>query len=221
MNRCLCHGICVVEISLLWKHNWRNRVFEEKNQRWHFPTYYFAVEKLYKYVEDSNRFDEIKSQAFEKSDKDNIKILIVSLDTWRLNGGYTFVQFDPVSGTSVLIPHEGNKSLPYVTVARRLGIVEKSTDNLILSKYRMPPDRNQNRNIDDEQLQWLNKTLKESLADFKIVLGHFPVFSAFRGEHGDTANLIKCLYPILVENKVDAYINGHDHILQHISKGGV
>ncbi|GLT57327.1 hypothetical protein SLA2020_303070 [Shorea laevis] len=57
--------------------------------------------------------------------------------------------------------------------------------------------------------------IKESTAKWKIVVGHHTIRSA--GQHGNTAELVAHLLPILQENNVDLYINGHDHCLQHIS----
>jgi len=64
----------------------------------------------------------------------------------------------------------------------------------------------------DEQLDWINKTLSNSTADFILVCGHYPIWSV--AEHGPTDVLVKKLRPMLVENQVTAYLAGHDHTLQ-------
>ncbi|KAJ4848924.1 Purple acid phosphatase 3 [Turnera subulata] len=64
-------------------------------------------------------------------------------------------------------------------------------------------------------LKDLDLGLKESTAKWKIVVGHHTIKSA--GHHGNTVELNARLLPILQENNVDLYINGHDHCLQHIS----
>ncbi|KNA24594.1 hypothetical protein SOVF_013790 [Spinacia oleracea] len=64
-------------------------------------------------------------------------------------------------------------------------------------------------------LQDLDESLKKSTAKWKFVIGHHPILSA--GHHGNTEELVDQLLPILEENKVDLYINGHDHCLEHIS----
>lgn len=64
-------------------------------------------------------------------------------------------------------------------------------------------------------LKDLEVALKESSAKWKIVVGHHTIFSA--GVHGNTEELVDKLLPILQENEVNLYINGHDHCLQHIS----
>lgn len=60
---------------------------------------------------------------------------------------------------------------------------------------------------------WLDDTLKASTADWKIVVGHRTAYSA--GLHGPTASAHNLL-PIMERHKVDVYICGHDHNLQHL-----
>ncbi|KAI3883877.1 hypothetical protein MKX03_017340 [Papaver bracteatum] len=64
-------------------------------------------------------------------------------------------------------------------------------------------------------LEELKTVLKESDAKWKIVVGHHTLRSV--GQHRDTRELVEQLLPILEENSVDLYINGHDHCLQHIT----
>jgi 3',5'-cyclic AMP phosphodiesterase CpdA len=74
---------------------------------------------------------------------------------------------------------------------------------------------------DADQLAWIKDTLRSSDADWKIVIGHFPIHSATTGEHGDTKRLISDLQPVLIEEGADLYFSGHDHILQHIQLNGI
>ncbi|PTQ98122.1 3',5'-cyclic AMP phosphodiesterase CpdA [Mucilaginibacter yixingensis] len=78
-------------------------------------------------------------------------------------------------------------------------------------------------NIDSQhptqQLEWIDKTLQEASADvkWKIVVGHHPAYTAGpRINNYDTLSIRKALAPILVKNKVDLYLSGHDHSLQHL-----
>ncbi|KAJ1430573.1 Metallo-dependent phosphatase-like [Sesbania bispinosa] len=64
-------------------------------------------------------------------------------------------------------------------------------------------------------LKDVNSALVQSKAKWKIVVGHHTIKSA--GHHGNTQELEDLLVPILKANDVDAYINGHDHCLEHIS----
>ena len=70
-----------------------------------------------------------------------------------------------------------------------------------------------------KQMAWFKAALAASTAQWKIVVGHHPIYSG--GEHGDTAELIENILPLLHEHKVQAYFNGHDHDLQHLQAGAV
>jgi acid phosphatase len=71
----------------------------------------------------------------------------------------------------------------------------------------------------DAQLRWLEGALKGSDAEWRIVVGHHPLYSY--GSHGNTATLIPRLEPLLHKYGVQLYLNGHDHDLQHITNSGV
>lgn len=63
-----------------------------------------------------------------------------------------------------------------------------------------------------EQQAWLKKALRESTAEWKIVIGHHPLYTS--GEHQNEvliAKLRKQLEPILATQDVDLYLAGHDH----------
>jgi len=62
---------------------------------------------------------------------------------------------------------------------------------------------------DNVQQQWLKRALSESKAPWKIVMGHNPIYSS--GEHGFNQGLHETLEPLLVQQKVDLYLAGHDH----------
>jgi tartrate-resistant acid phosphatase type 5 len=64
------------------------------------------------------------------------------------------------------------------------------------------------------QWQWINHTLVTSTADFLIVAGHYPVWSI--AEHGPTNCLVKELRPMLIDNTVNFFMNGHDHTFELI-----
>jgi tartrate-resistant acid phosphatase type 5 len=70
-----------------------------------------------------------------------------------------------------------------------------------------------------KQLAWFKAALAASKAQWKIVIGHHPIYSG--GGHGDMPELIENILPLLQEHKVQAYFNGHDHDLQHLVAGNV
>lgn len=67
---------------------------------------------------------------------------------------------------------------------------------------------------DQAQFEWLEQGLATSSATWRLVVGHHPVFSG--GHHGNTPGLVARLKPLLDRYKVQAYLNGHDHDLQHV-----
>jgi tartrate-resistant acid phosphatase type 5 len=69
------------------------------------------------------------------------------------------------------------------------------------------------------QIAWLEAGLAASDAEWKIVVGHHPVFSG--GDHGPTAGLVRHLKPLMDRYGAQVYLNGHDHDLQHIVVDGV
>jgi acid phosphatase len=76
----------------------------------------------------------------------------------------------------------------------------------------------------DAQLAWLDKGLKASTANWKIVIGHHPIYTALAPEEHydhDQPDLIARLDPILRANDVKIYINGHDHNLQVVQVNGL
>jgi len=74
------------------------------------------------------------------------------------------------------------------------------------------------------QLDWLDKRLGESTAEWKIVIGHHPVYSSVDPADGadhDQPDLIARLNPLLMKHEVPIYICGHDHCLQALQVDGV
>jgi hypothetical protein len=60
-----------------------------------------------------------------------------------------------------------------------------------------------------EQLAWLDQQLANSTAPWKIVFGHYPLYSS--GRHGSNPQLAAKLAPIFAKHKVSIYVCGHDH----------
>ena len=60
-----------------------------------------------------------------------------------------------------------------------------------------------------QQLEWLAAELTASTADYLIVAGHYPVWSACA--HGNTQWAIDALLPLMAAANVTMYASGHDH----------
>jgi len=71
----------------------------------------------------------------------------------------------------------------------------------------------------NQQLSWIESTLNSSKADWLFVLGHYPVYSV--GGNGPTPLIVEYLLPVLEKYNVDAYINGHEHNMEHVSTNGI
>jgi len=71
-----------------------------------------------------------------------------------------------------------------------------------------------------KQLAWFKSALAASSAQWKIVFGHHPIYSA-RDGHDQTPDLVEKILPLLHEHKVQVYFNGHDHDLQHLMVGNL
>jgi acid phosphatase len=72
----------------------------------------------------------------------------------------------------------------------------------------------------EAQTRWLDHELGASEASWKLVIGHHTLRSG-GSKHGETEEVIELIEPLLQKHRVQAYINGHDHDLQHIRRGGV
>lgn len=71
-------------------------------------------------------------------------------------------------------------------------------------------------NFTPQQGQWLDTELKKSTSPWKVVYGHHPPYTS--GTHKSNPHLINNLVPILENNKVNLYLNGHEHGYERLEK---
>lgn len=64
----------------------------------------------------------------------------------------------------------------------------------------------------EKQIKWLHETLLKSRSKWKIVCGHYPIFS--NGQHNKSNEIKRILLPIFNRYSVDIYLSGHDHIAE-------
>eukprot|EP00931_Biecheleriopsis_adriatica_P076641 TRINITY_DN5032_c0_g1_i1.p1 TRINITY_DN5032_c0_g1~~TRINITY_DN5032_c0_g1_i1.p1 ORF type:complete len:1220 (-),score=174.28 TRINITY_DN5032_c0_g1_i1:289-3906(-) len=67
-----------------------------------------------------------------------------------------------------------------------------------------------------QQMEWLTAELAQSAADWKIIFGHHPVYSA--GSHGISSRIFEELDPLMRQYGVQIMFAGHDHskqLMQH------
>jgi len=66
-----------------------------------------------------------------------------------------------------------------------------------------------------EAINFISDALRHSNATWKILVSHYPIWSA--GAHGPyDPDLLRMLEPIVLTWKPDIYLAGHDHNLQHV-----
>jgi len=88
--------------------------------------------------------------------------------------------------------------------------------DLVVRENNREPD--EDGDDDDTQMEWLEQALATSDARWKIIVGHHPIFSG--GRHGSTPELVRLVQPLIERYAVNAYLNGHDHDLQHVVVNG-
>ena len=66
-----------------------------------------------------------------------------------------------------------------------------------------------------EQIQWVEKELKASTNDWKIVYFHHPLYSS-GDRHGSDLRLREVLEPLFVKYNVSVVLNGHDHFYERV-----
>ena len=70
-----------------------------------------------------------------------------------------------------------------------------------------------------KQLPWLEGQLASSTAEFKIVIGHHPIYVSEK-KRVDEQDLVQKLDPLLRNYDVALYVAGHSHTFQHLKKDG-
>ncbi|MBN1953369.1 MAG: metallophosphoesterase [Bacteroidales bacterium] len=91
----------------------------------------------------------------------------------------------------------------------------------LISSYRMSTEKYPDAHLQDsgKQMQWIRRTLSEATEEWIVVVGHHPVYSASQ-KHGDTEELITKLQSLFEKYRVDLYLCGHDHDMQHLRPEG-
>lgn len=88
----------------------------------------------------------------------------------------------------------------------------------LIDKYRndsenYPDCRDQSM---EKQLAWIDSTLENSGARWKVVMGHHPVYAATTKPESERSDLQVRLQPLLDKHAVDFSVAGHIHNFQHI-----
>ncbi len=101
----------------------------------------------------------------------------------------------------------------------KISFVFIDTSPFELKYYRQEKYKAVWRQDTTRQLAWMDSVLAASEANWKIVVGHHPLYSGGKRLHL-TEDVKKQLEPVLKRHQVDFYICGHEHDLQHIKAKG-
>jgi hypothetical protein len=130
--------------------------------------------------------------------------------------------------------------LDYSTVSRRWEMPDRSyamswpvADNAealllfvdttpLIDQYRDDPEGypDAGQQSMEQQLAWIESTLAESTATWKVVIGHHPIYAGTTKPECERTDLQERLQPLLDANDVDMSISGHIHNFQHIRVPG-
>lgn len=101
-----------------------------------------------------------------------------------------------------------NVTLELVCIDTALISIEENPVTAVGGEKYVPPERTA------AYLRTVEAMLARSTATWLIVAGHYTIYSV--ADHGHNKVLIEHLVPLLRKYDVQAYFNGHDHVLQHI-----
>lgn len=90
-----------------------------------------------------------------------------------------------------------------------------------VEKYKNDPKYHMVKLQDSKKtVVWLDSVLRTSHEEWKVVVGHHPIYSSDFGQ-GSTYELIKYVDPLLKKYKVDLYFSGHIHKFEHVHRKGM
>jgi acid phosphatase len=112
--------------------------------------------------------------------------------------------------------YKRTETLPDGTVAEFFHL---DTSRYILEYLHRPKVKVQGQDK-QAQIDWLEHALATSKAAWKVVVGHHQLFTV-TGQNHDYPEMIGPFKPLLDRHGVQAYINGHEHNLEHIAVDGV
>lgn len=101
----------------------------------------------------------------------------------------------------------------YTFVKNNVRFVVLDTPPLVKNYYKSTKYPDLAQQDSTQQLQWMDSVLTESEEDWKVVIGHHPVYTTGPREHRQEVS--PTVQALLEKHKVQAYFAGHEHSLQH------
>ncbi len=122
------------------------------------------------------------------------------------------VKFYATLGNHDVRTNQGEDQIAYPgynMAARYYSFINQSVQFFVLDTNEAYLDATRRETPWNAQVQWLQKSLRNSNAPWKVVCAHHPIYSS--GQHGSDRELERTLSPLFAEFGVQLYINGHDH----------
>ena len=149
------------------------------------------------------------------------------IDWFAINGNHEY------RGNTQAVLDYGKKSRRWVMPARYYSQTFEAGEQeeaLLLfidttplkDKYRKKGDKYPDAGQQDKeaQLRWIEQTLSQSQARWKIVIGHHPLYAYTDKEDSERSDMRQALEALLERYGVDCYCCGHIHSFQHIKPEG-
>jgi hypothetical protein len=136
-------------------------------------------------------------------------------------------------GSTQAVLDYANVSRRWVMPARYYSLTESVSDDSevlllfidtppLIDKYRSDPTDypDAGKQSMEQELSWIQSTLETSDANWKVVMGHHPVYAGTTKDACERTDLQQRLQPLLDAHDVDIAVSGHIHNFQHIRVPG-
>jgi 3',5'-cyclic AMP phosphodiesterase CpdA len=168
----------------------------------------------------------VKSTTDSQWDLMNSKIFAspyMKIDVYPINGNHEYIGNPQATvDYSSINQHWKMEALNY-TFVKKIDSIHSVRFVMIntspfVEKYRRDP-KYHSVNLQDwkKSTLWLDSVLRTSKEEWKVVVGHHPIFTSDFGQ-GSTYELIKYVDPLLKKYNVDMYFSGHIHKFEHVQR---
>jgi tartrate-resistant acid phosphatase type 5 len=186
-------------------------------------------------ADDEKRFRTLIYLPFkniEKKNKDFRFYVVMGNHDWNSHelGVYSQMEYYARPGSRFILNPDSTdpKRNTYYKFSQSEGDIEffaldttKIIAGLPVKDYKNPKKLQDNFNPTtkeevEEQINWLENSLKNSHAKWKIVFGHHPIYSVGGTKWQEAISLREKILPILCKY-ADIYISGHEHDLEYLA----
>ena len=168
----------------------------------------------------------VKDSLFQRMNSKIFNSSFMNVDFYPINGNHEYIGNPQATvDYSAINPKWKMEALNY-TFAKKIDSISSVRFVMIdtspfVEKYKKDPKYNRVKLQDwKKTVVWLDSVLKVSNEEWKIVVGHHPIYTSDFGQ-GSTYELIKYVDPLLKKYKADFYFCGHIHKFEHFQRKGM